>query len=67
MRRHCRATAPCLVFSHTLLQLHRPCCQVPDESTIRVDRDDRSGPAGKVRGVHRDFLLLLLYYPYNDG
>lgn len=39
--------------------------QVP--TNVRVDRDDRSGPAGKLRGVHRDFLLMLLYYPYKDG
>jgi hypothetical protein len=38
---------------------------VPDNA--KVDRDDRSGPAGKLRGVHRDFLLLLLYYPYSNG
>lgn len=66
----CGGTAgllPHALFSHTLLQLPRACWQVPDASTIRVDRDDRSGPAGKLRGVHRDFLLLLLYYPYKDG
>jgi hypothetical protein len=31
------------------------------------EQDDRTGPAGKLRGVHRDFLLLLLYFPYKDG
>jgi hypothetical protein len=41
------------------------CLQVPDR--ITVDRDDRNGPAGKLRGVHRDFLMMLLYYPYCSG
>jgi hypothetical protein len=38
--------------------------QVPAHA---AGQDDSSGPAGKLKGVHRDFLLLLMYYPYKDG
>jgi len=39
--------------------------QVPEN--VRVERQDETGPAGKLQGVHRDFLLLMMYYPYKDG
>lgn len=45
------------------LLIWRP--QVPEN--VRVERRDETGPAGKLQGVHRDFLLLLLYYPYKEG
>jgi hypothetical protein len=41
--------------------------RVEEVPTHAVGRDDSSGPAGKLKGVHRDFLLLLMYYPYKDG
>lgn len=51
-----------LLPPHSLLRY-----QVPDEDAIKVDREDISGPAGRLRGVHRDFLLLLLYFPWKEG
>jgi hypothetical protein len=34
---------------------------------VKVGSEGSTGPAGMLRGVHRDFLLLLMYYPYKDG
>jgi hypothetical protein len=32
-----------------------------------VGREDSNGPAGMLRGAHRDFLVMFLYFPDKDG